>query len=147
MADEYIEMKDGAGILRKVAAKLLTIGADAIHHQVFIPHFKSRQDTFVAAASGATVDTSLVPCNRFAVQVKGTGAAPTAWEVVLEGSLNGTQFTTIATHKSGAGNQVDGALVWQSAATPAKYFRSRLVSITLGPATNVVVDIIGQAGA
>lgn len=144
MAD-YVEMKDGAGILRKIAAKLLSIGGVDIHHQVFIPHFTSRQDTFVAAASGATVDTSLVPCNRFSLQVKGTGAAPTSWEVVLEGSLNGLQFTTIATHKSGV--DADGAVRWQAQATPAKHFRSRVVAVVLGPATNIVVDILGEAGA
>lgn len=142
---DYLEMKDGGGVLRKVGAIEATIGGVAnVFTQKVAPHRESRQDTFTGVASGTTIDTSAIPCNRFAIQVKGTGAAPTAWEVVIEGSLNGSQFTIIATHKNT--ETTDGAVRWQSAATPVKHFRSRCVGLTLGSATNIAVDILGEAG-
>lgn len=112
-----------------------------------VPAFGTRSDTYTTAANGTTVDVSARPVRRFALQVKGTGAAATAWNVVLEGSLNNTQFTTILEH-SNAGefrNAADGETVYFDTAVPWLYFRSRLVSITLGSATNVVATIVGQA--
>lgn len=112
-----------------------------------VPGFATRSDTFTAAANGTTVDVSTRPCRRFGLQVKGTGAAASAWNVVLEGSLNNSQFTTILEH-SNAGefrNAADGETVYVESGGPFLYFRSRLVSITLGSATNVVATIVGQA--
>lgn len=112
-----------------------------------VPAFGTRSDTYTGAANGTTVDMSARPCRRFALQVKGTGAAPTAWNVVLEGSLNNAQFTTILEH-SNAGefrNAADGETVYVNTGAPWLYFRSRLVSITLGSATNAVATIVGQA--
>lgn len=109
--------------------------------------FSTRSDTYTTAANGTTVDRSASPISRVAMQVKGTGAAPTAWNVVLEGSLNNAQFTTILEH-SNAGefrNAADGETVYVDTGAPWLYFRSRLVSITLGSATNVVATIVGQA--
>jgi hypothetical protein len=112
-----------------------------------VPAFGTRSDTYTTAANGTTVDVSTRPCRRFALQVNGTGAAASAWNVVLEGSLNNSQFTTILEH-SNAGefrNAADGETVYFDTAVPWLYFRSRLVSITLGSATNVVATIVGQA--
>lgn len=109
--------------------------------------FSTRSDAYTTAANGTTVDCSTKPVRRFALQVKGTGAAATAWNVVLEGSLNNAQFTTILEH-SNAGefrNAADGETVYIETGAPWLYFRSRLVSITLGSATNVVATIVGQS--
>lgn len=142
MALEYVSIDDFAGAEKKIAVRDL---GSSIKAQLFVPYQENRQDTFTAAGLGTSVNVSEVPCNRFALQVKGTGAVPTSWEVVVEGSLNGSQYTTIATHKSGI--DADGAVRWQSQATPSKYFRSQVVSLVLGSATNIVVDILGEAGA
>ena len=112
-----------------------------------VPAFGTRSDIYTTAANGTTVDVSARPVRRFALQVKGTGAAAAAWNVVIEGSLNNTQFTSILEH-SNAGefrNAADGETVYFDTAVPWLYFRSRLVSITLGSATNVVATIVGQA--
>lgn len=112
-----------------------------------VASFATRSDTYTTAANGTTVDMSARPCRRFAIQVKGTSAAASAWNVVIEGSLNNTQFTTILEH-SNAGeirNAADGETVYFDTAVPWLYFRSRLVSITLGSATNVVATIVGQS--
>lgn len=113
--------------------------------------FSTRSDTYTTAANGTTVDCSTKPVRRFALQVKGTGAAATAWEVVIEGSLNNAQFTTIITHTSVADsegefrNAADGETLFVDTGAPWLYFRSRLVSITLSPATNVIATIVGQS--
>lgn len=111
------------------------------------PAFSTRSDTYTTAANGTTVDCSAKPVRRFALQVKGTGAAASAWNVVIEGSLNNSQFTTIVEH-SNAGefrNAADGETVYIDTGAPWLYFRSRLVSITLGSATNVIATIVGQS--
>lgn len=112
-----------------------------------VASFATRSDTYTTAANGTTVDVSVRPARRFSLQVKGTGAAASAWNVVLEGSLNNAQFTTILEH-SNAGefrNAADGETVYFDTNVPWLYFRSRCVSVTLGSATNVIATIVGQA--
>jgi hypothetical protein len=99
-------------------------------------------DTFTGAGNGVTISATVAIVRSFGLQVKGTGAAPTTWTVVLEGSLNGVQWTTILTHTNGT--NVDGATVWSNAViTPCLYFRSRCVAVTLGSASNIVATIVG----
>jgi len=106
------------------------------------PNFATRSDTYTVAASGTTVNKSAAPVTAFAVQVKGTGAAPTSWTVVLEASLDNVNFSTVLTHKTSTG---DGAVMWSgSLLSPTLYFRSRCTAISLGSATNIVVTILGS---
>jgi hypothetical protein len=103
----------------------------------------SRSDSYTAAATGTTVDVSDVGASTFGLQVKGTGAAASAWSAVLEVSLDGTNFATLLTHASADGDS-DGGVVWSGAnASPSLYFRSRLASVTLGSATAVVATVVG----
>lgn len=133
------------GVQTKIAAIEATRqGQSGIWHQIVVPHQMNRQDTYTTQVAGTSIDTSTLPCNRFAIQVKGTGAIPTSWTVVLEGSLNGTDFTPIMTHQSGVNG--DGEMLWSPVPTVAKYFRSRVTQLTLNTATNIKVDIIGEAG-
>lgn len=105
------------------------------------PNFATRADTFTVAGNGVTVDKHTAPVSSFALQIKGTGAAATAWDIVLEASLDGTNFTTILEHTTAVG---DGQTMYTGELdSPALYFRSRLVSVTLGSATNIVVTILG----
>jgi len=102
----------------------------------------TRSDTYTIAANGTTIDVSNSPTQSFTIQVKGTGAAATAWDVRLEGSLDGTNFSQIIQHTDAVG---DGVL--KSTGTtfsPVLYFRSRCASITLGSATDIVVTILGE---
>lgn len=101
----------------------------------------SRTDTFTGAASGISISALTSPFSSFAVQVKGTGGVASVWDIRLEGSLDGTNFSQIVQHTNTTG---DGAVVWTgSSKMPAFYFRSRCASITLGLATNVIVTILG----
>jgi len=100
-----------------------------------------RTDTFTTAGNGVTVDVSANPLKSFSVQVTGTGAAATTWDVRLEGSLDNVNFTQILQHTNVTG---DGAVQFGGAAlAPARFFRSRAAGLTLGGATNIVVAILG----
>lgn len=102
----------------------------------------SRQDTYSTTGTGATLDVSSQGMSKFGVQVKGTGAAPTSFTVVLEGSLDGTNFSTLLTHTNASPG--DGLVLHSGAvALPVLYFRSRCTALTLGSASNIVVTIVG----
>lgn len=102
----------------------------------------SRSDTFTTAANGTTVDVSAQGMCKFSLQVKQTGTV-TSWTVVLEGSLDGTNFQTILTHTKA--NNLDGGIIGLgSSASPYLYFRSRCAAISLGGGTNIVVTIVGK---
>jgi hypothetical protein len=110
---------------------------------VATPNFKTRSDTYVAAGNGTTVDVSAAPVKIFSIEVKGTGASATSWQVVLEGSLDNVNFTTILNHVNTFVG--DGQVLYSGAALGASlYFRSRCVSVVLGGATNIVVTILGM---
>lgn len=102
--------------------------------------YSTRADTFAATGNGTTLNCSTNPEKLFSIQVKGTGAAATAWTVVLEGSLDNTNFTTLLTHQTADG---DGTLKSITAPAPILYFRSRCSALTLGGASNVVTTILG----
>jgi hypothetical protein len=101
----------------------------------------ARAETFTVAANGTPWDTALSGVKTFSIQVKGTGGVATAWDVRLEGSLDGTNYTTILTHTNLTGDAV--ILSSGAALFPCLYFRSRVASITLGPASAIVVWIMG----
>lgn len=71
--------------------------------------------------------------SKHAVQVKGVGAAATSWSVTLEGSLDDTNWTVLATHAA-----TDGAIV-SVVDKPVLHVRVNVGALTLTPATSVVV--------
>jgi hypothetical protein len=99
-------------------------------------------DTFTTAANGTTRTMTDIPVSRFSMQLKGTGAAASAWNVVVEVSLDGTTFTTILTHANTT--HADGATITMLMVSPVLYFRARCVSVTLGGATNVVATVVAK---
>jgi len=104
--------------------------------------YATRSDTFTGTGNGTAVDASTRPMRAFALQVTGTGAAATSWTVVLEGSLDGTTYTTILTHTGTVDS--NGGTHWGDAvATPILYFRSRCTAVTLGSATNIIAVVLG----
>ena len=104
--------------------------------------YATRSDTFTSTGNGTAVDASTRPMRSFAIQVTGTGAAATSWTVVLEGSLDGTTYTTILTHTGTVDS--NGGTHWGDAvATPILYFRSRCTAVTLGSATNIIAVVLG----
>jgi hypothetical protein len=74
--------------------------------------------------------------NRYAIQVKGEGAAATTWSVTLEGSLDGKNWTTLATHSA-----TDGSTVF-AIDKPCLAVRATVGTLTLGSATAIDVYLL-----
>lgn len=102
----------------------------------------TRQETFTTTADGTAQDISAQGFSKFAIQVKQTGTV-TSWTVVLQVSLDGTNYATVLSHtKAGDG---DGAIVFTGPNRyPALYFRASCTAITLGGGTNVIATIVGM---
>lgn len=71
--------------------------------------------------------------SKHAIQLKGVGAAPSSWSVTLEGSLDDTNWTVLATHSS-----TDGSTV-VVVDKPVLHVRVNVGSLTLGSATAITV--------
>lgn len=133
-------------LLLPTAVRCETTGS-AFSNKTQLPLFIVAQSTSIAQVRTGTGNSPSInayggPVSEFAIQVKGVGAAATAWNVVLEGSLNGVQYTTILTHTNASG---DGATLYSGAAlSPSLFIRSRVVSLTLGTATAITVSILGM---
>ncbi|GAC1501935.1 MAG: hypothetical protein NVS1B10_06430 [Candidatus Saccharimonadales bacterium] len=102
----------------------------------------SQTDTFTIAGNGITAGAASVGVKSFALSVAATGAV-TSWSVVLEGSLDGINYTTILTHTNTTGSGV--TLFSGASFYPCINFRSRCTAIVLGTGTNVVATILGIA--
>ena len=98
----------------------------------------------VGASGAVVVSTSNVtqhPVKHFALQVKGVGAAATAWDVRLEGSLDGKNFWPIIWNGTPDGDGTIKGSTW-TWAPPVAYFRTRIVAVTLGSATGLTVNAL-----
>lgn len=106
-------------------------------------HVVAYTQNFTGNGNGDITNVSLQGAKYFAVQTKGTGAAPSAWTVTLEVSLDGTNFTaTELVHASSALS--DGKMTWMQAAIPCLYYRAVMSGISLGSATNIAVTTLSM---
>jgi hypothetical protein len=71
--------------------------------------------------------------SKHAIQLKGVGSAATSWSVTLEGSLDDTNWTVLATHSANDGSTV---VVVDK---PVLHVRVNVGSLSLSPATSVTV--------
>jgi len=107
------------------------------------PTVYSRSDSYTAAGTGVAVDVSSTTAKYFSIQVRGVAVGASTWSVVLEGSIDGTNYTTILTHNTAT---LDKIILFSGAtASPSLYFRSRCVNLSLGSATSIVVVILGTS--
>lgn len=88
---------------------------------------------FNATGSGAAI-----PVNgrtSYAIQVVGVGGTPTAWDVRLEGTVDGTNWTELMGHATGEGN---GTVKFSGANRyPVDAVRFRVNGLTIAPATDI----------
>lgn len=103
--------------------------------------FKTRSDTYTVPANGVVVSLVINPLKVFSIEVKGTGAAATSWDIRLEVSLDGINFTQVLQHTHIIGDGITTGTV--SILIPALYFRSRCVALVLNGASDVVTTILG----
>lgn len=99
-------------------------------------------DTYTAVGAGVVIDIVNNPVKSYSVQVNSNGGLATAWDVRLEGGLDGSNFTQILQHTNVTGNLVtvfSGAVF-----SPTFRFRTRVAGLTLGPATSITVIGLGM---
>ena len=116
--------------------------------------FKFKQEKFADSSSSTdftgvvttgptdTIDVSGSPMVTWTLQVKGDPVAATLWEVVLEGSVDGINFSTILSHTSATGDGIN--LFSGTTLFLAKYYRVNVVTLTLGGASNIVASVVGK---
>lgn len=104
--------------------------------------FATLIETYSATGTGAVEDVSQRPMRNYTMMVVGTGAAATAWAVKLEGSLDGVVYSEIMEHNTLVGDSEN--LFSGTTLFPSLYFRTRCTLLTLGPASDIVVTVLGQ---
>ena len=98
--------------------------------------------SITTTGTGNIVNVSESPMASWTLQVTGVGGIPTAWNVVLEGSVDGITFTEILKHQTIIGN---GESVFSGTTLfLSNYYRVNVVSLTLGPATSIDVHVVGK---
>lgn len=104
--------------------------------------YQTTSDTFVTTGNGVTLDCSTNPLQSFSLVVNKTGTV-SAWDVRLEGSLDGSNFTQIlqSTNVTGTGVTVFTG----TSNSPCLYVRARCAGLTLGMGTNIISTILGIA--
>lgn len=97
---------------------------------------------FAAAGTGAVQDITLNPFKSYSIQCVAVGGAMTSWDVDIECSLDGTNWTAVLNHATA---DLDGTIKFTGAAMyPARYFRANANDITLDTATALTVNILGE---
>lgn len=95
------------------------------------------RNNYVATGSGATVPTG--GRRSLSIQVVGVVVSASTWDVHLEGSNDGVNWTTILQHSTVTGN---GAIVATGAAlNVVKFVRTRVAGLTLGAAASIDVFV------
>lgn len=103
---------------------------------------RTLEESFTGIQVGAAVNVTLSAVKHFAMQVVGVGGTAPLWDVRLEGSLDGVNFTEILQHNNTIGN---GAVLWSGTDIyPCSFFRARVVSLTLGPTSALKVYLLGM---
>lgn len=89
------------------------------------------------AATGVQAVLPLpAPMRTFGVQVSIPSGAITSWTVALEGSIDGVNWTALATHNANI-----GSTQWASD-KPVSFLRVNVSALTLGTAPSIVVGLV-----
>lgn len=98
--------------------------------------FKQTTTGIVANGAGATLDMTMCPMSKFAIMVDRTAGAA-AWTVNLEGSIDGTNWSTLV-----AASATDGALAW---VVDRPVDRIRYNVVTVGASNTLTIVILACA--
>lgn len=127
-----------AGLL---AALILSPSSAKADSDVFFIRIAS---AVTAAVVNSTQAAVAHPLKYYALQVKGSTGTATAWDVRLEGSLDGLNFSQIMGHQTSDG---DGVMKVSTGTIPfpVLYMRVRTNALTLGSSASVInVTAIGS---
>lgn len=97
-------------------------------------------EVFTSTGAGDIIDFSNRPMKHFAIKVKTSGVV-TAWVVRLQVDLEGTDWTTIASHTTANGS---GQTIFVSTPSPSLFVRANCTTLDLIPGGNITVKIIGM---
>lgn len=89
--------------------------------------------------TGEIFDLSFQPLRLFSLQASVPSGIPISWTVILEGSINGSQFDTILTST----NVVGLSVLQISSPVLVRFVRARVTSLILGTSPSLTVDILG----
>lgn len=92
--------------------------------------------------TSSIVDVSGSPMVTWTIQVSGVPVAATLWEVILEGSVDGTNFSEILKHTTLTGDKQN--LFSGTTLFLANYYRINVTLLTLGAATSITVSVVGK---
>jgi len=121
------ETRSDAAAFAAAIAQLLGAGGRPVN---------SYSATATGASPSADYSTAVPPPSRWALQVVGVGGAPTAWDVYLQWSLDGSNWTNMLRHTNtvDANGDTVGTEDWSF---PAAYIRINVVGLTLGAASSI----------
>lgn len=97
------------------------------------------EETFTSLTTGQAIKVGLhTVFKSFALEVEQVGGSGASWTVLLEGSLDGVNYTTILTHADE--DPGSGQIIFSGAAKyPALWHRVRVLELSLGSATGIKV--------
>lgn len=96
------------------------------------------QEAFTVSGAGTTPVVLLVSApGHHSLQVFGVGGSPTAWDIRLQGSLDGTHWFDILTHSSAGGDGLNDIKFSQGNFYKVSYLRVVCNAVTLSGATSI----------
>ena len=134
-----ISIKDGDSSL------VADVKSDGTSNALVVVDNKSKyySATLTATGAGATQDVTLTPLKSYSLQCTSSGGVATDWDVDLEVSLDGTNWTAPMTHSETSG---DGTIIFTgNILYPSRYYRVNVTALTLGTATGLTVCVLGVA--
>lgn len=137
----HVNLRDDSGVeFGTVANPFNVVSPYGVHFVLALS--LNAADTYTTTANGVTQDVSSYGPKYFSIQVKGTGAAATTWDVRLEGSNDSVNFTQIIQHTQ---VDLDGTVKFSADAIPRPvlYYRTRCAGLVLGAASDIVVTVAG----
>lgn len=124
-----------SGVRTRLDARVATSPPGAYREETF---------TLAGAETPAWIDNTSAPLSIYSLGLRPVGGAPTAWDIFLEGSLDGVGAYTILRHSDLLGHSLTTFLFPAAGVrTPFRYHRLRSAGVTLAGATSLVACALG----
>lgn len=98
------------------------------------------QQTFTSFDVSLPIDISSKPMKNFSLCVVGTDDVPSNWNVILQVSIDGMNFTPVLTHNTATGDSI--TIFTLEKLYPCLYYQINVTDLSLGNASNIVVSVL-----